>query len=83
MTATRASPNGILPAMPKGWIYYLAKGLEGLGLLVILVGVVISIQLGIGEEEGFESMRAETYGLAIGGVLFVLGWLLERSARRS
>ena len=65
--------------MKSSWVYYLAKGLEGLGLLVVLVGVVLSIQLGVGEEEGFESMKAESYGLAIGGGLFVLGWLLERS----
>ncbi len=65
--------------MQKDWIYYLAKGLQGLGLIVVLVGVVISIQLGIGEEEGLESMKAESYGLAIGGVLFFAGWLLERS----
>ena len=64
--------------MDKTWVYYLAKGLEGLGLIVVLVGVVMSIQLGIGEEEGMESMKAETYGLGIGGALFMLGWFLER-----
>jgi hypothetical protein len=62
----------------RSWLYYLAKGLEGLGLIVVLVGVVMSIQLGIGESESLESMKAESYGLAIGGGLFALGWLLER-----
>jgi len=61
------------------WVYYLAKGLEGVGLVVVLVGVLTSIRLGIGEQEGFASMRAESWGLAIGGALFALGWLLERS----
>ncbi len=65
--------------MKSPWVYYLAKGLEGLGLVVVLVGVLMSIQLGIGEEEGLESMKAESYGLAIGGGLFLLGWLLERA----
>ena len=60
-------------------MYYLAKGLEGLGLIIVLVGVVMSMQLGVGEEQGFESMKAESYGLGIGGALFVIGWLLERS----
>jgi len=66
--------------MKRAWIYYLAKGLEGLGLVIVLSGVVLSIQLGLGEEQGFESMKAESYGLAIGGALFGIGWLLDRSS---
>ena len=58
--------------MKGPWMYYLAKGLEGLGMIIVLVGVLTSIQLGIGEKEGFESMKAESYGLAIGGLLFVI-----------
>ncbi len=65
--------------MKSPWVYYLAKGLEGLGMVVVLIGVLMSIQLGIGEEEGLESMKAESYGLAIGGGLFLLGWMLERA----
>ena len=61
----------------KSWAYYLAKGLEGLGLLVILCGVLLSINLGYADE-GLESMKAESYGLVIGGVLFVIGILIER-----
>jgi len=30
-------------------------------------------------DEGLSSMRAETYGLALGGALFAVGWLLERA----
>ena len=61
------------------WLYYVAKALEGIGMIIVLVGVVMSMQLGIGESEGMESMKAESYGLAIGGALFVIGWLIERS----
>ena len=76
--ANRATAGNLRPVQ-KSWLYYLAKGLEGIGLLVVLVGVILSIQLGVGEEEGFESMKAESYGLGIGGALFAIGWLLERS----
>ncbi len=58
-------------------MYYLAKFLEGAGLVVILAGVLISINLGY-SDEGLESMKAETYGLGIGVVLFLVGLLLER-----
>jgi hypothetical protein len=60
----------------KAW-WTVAKLLEGAGLVVILAGVFISVGLGI-EEEGLASMRAEFQGLALGGALFLAGWLLER-----
>jgi hypothetical protein len=59
------------------WLYGLAKFLEGAGLVVVLVGVVMSINLGM-KDEGLESMRYESMGLLIGGVLFFMGWMLER-----
>ena len=64
--------------MQQRWIWYLAKGLEGVGMIVVLVGLVLSIQLGM-EEEGLSSMRYEGNALMIGGGLFALGWLLERA----
>ena len=64
--------------MDRRFLWYVAKALEGIGLIAVLVGVLMSISLGMGEE-GLESMKAESYGLAIGGLLFLLGWLLERS----
>jgi hypothetical protein len=64
--------------MPRSWIWYVAKGLQGLGLVIVLVGVVISMQLGFGDE-GLSSMKAEFYGLAIGGGCFVAGWMIARS----
>lgn len=56
----------------------LAKVLEGSGLLIILVGLMMSVEMGM-RDEGLSSMRAETYGLALGGALFAVGWLLERA----
>ncbi|MCB9913575.1 MAG: hypothetical protein H6828_00330 [Planctomycetes bacterium] len=65
--------------MDKRLVWKFGKLLEGIGLLVVLVGVVLSIQLGF-EEEGLASMAQEFYGLAVGGALFGAGWLLERWA---
>ena len=59
------------------WKWLLAKGLEGLGMVVVLVGLVISIQLGF-EEEGLKSMKYESYALLVGGGIFLVGLLLER-----
>jgi hypothetical protein len=59
------------------WKWLLAKGLEGLGMVVVLVGLVISIQLGF-EEEGLKSMKYESYALVAGGAIFLVGLLLER-----
>jgi hypothetical protein len=61
----------------RSGLWWLAKGLEGLGLLVVLVGVFMSISLGL-EDEGLGSMAAEMKGLVWGGGMFLAGWLLER-----
>jgi len=60
------------------WAYLAAKGMEGLGMLVVLVGLVMSIELGF-RDEGLESMRYEGYALLLGGGLFLGGWVLERA----
>ncbi len=67
----------MLFGVDKTWVYYLAKALEGLGLVVVLTGVLISVNLGYADE-GLESMKAESYGLAAGAVLFFVGMLIER-----
>ncbi len=59
-------------------LWYLAKLLEGVGMILVLVGLVMSVQLGF-EDRGLESMAYEGKGLLIGGGLFVAGWILERS----
>jgi hypothetical protein len=58
-------------------LWWLAKALEGVGMLVVLAGVFMSISLGL-EDEGLGSMAAEMKGLMWGGGLFLAGWLLER-----
>jgi hypothetical protein len=63
--------------VPRRALWWLAKGLEGVGMLLVLVGVFISISLGL-EDEGLSSMQMEMRGLAVGGGLFLLGWLIER-----
>ena len=45
----------------------------------MLVGVLISINLGF-EEEGLASMAQEFQGLMVGGGIFLAGYLLERWA---
>lgn len=58
-------------------IWWLAKILQGAGLVVVLAGVFFSMSLGF-EGEGLESMAYEFKGLFLGGVLFAAGVLLER-----
>ena len=67
--------------MKGEWIWTLGKGLEGLGLLVIGVGLMMSISLGM-NDEGLSSMKSEMYGLLVGSGLFLCGWLIERSGSR-
>jgi len=62
---------------PKKALWWLAKGLEGVGMILVLVGVFMSISLGL-EDDGLSSMRMEMQGLTVGGGLFLLGWLIER-----
>jgi hypothetical protein len=63
--------------MNKRALWWLAKVLEGAGLLVVLVGVFISISEGL-EDQGLKSMATEFQGLALGGGLFLLGVMIER-----
>ena len=64
--------------MTKRALWYLAKLLEICGMIVLLLGLLQSISLGL-EDEGLGSMASEFQGLAWGGGLFALGWLLERA----
>ena len=59
------------------WLWLLAKGLEGLGMVVVLVGLVLSVNLGF-KEEGLKSMQYESYALVGGGAIFLVGLLIER-----
>ena len=60
------------------WAWNFAKFLEGLGMVLVLVGLLMSIDMGM-EDEGLKSMKYEGLGLAWGGGIFFAGWLLERS----
>jgi hypothetical protein len=66
--------------MPRKGLWLLAKFLELAGMMVVLVGLLISIQLGL-REEGLASMKYEGTALLVGGGMFVLGWFLERGLR--
>ena len=66
------------PPSARGALWWLAKLLEGVGMVIVLVGVFWSVSLGL-EDDGLSSMAAEMKGLALGGGLFALGWMLERS----
>jgi len=63
--------------MSRDRIWVLAKLLEGVGLVVILVGMFLSMRLGF-HDEGLASMGIEFQGLFLGGALFLAGWVLER-----
>lgn len=60
----------------REFLWTLAKGLEGLGLIVVLGGLVFSVSAGM-QDEGMKSMQGEAYGLAIGGAMFFVGWVME------
>jgi len=64
--------------MNKRALWWTAKLLEGVGMVVVLVGLFISMSLGF-EDEGLKSMATEFQGLAVGGGMFLAGVLLERS----
>lgn len=63
--------------MNRNQLWWLAKVLEGVGMVIVIVGVFVSMSLGL-EDESLKSMAVEMKGLMIGGVLFFAGWLIER-----
>lgn len=67
--------------MGSSRIFLLGKALQALGLIVILVGVVVSIGLGR-MEQGLESMWVELQALLAGVLLFAAGTFLLRLGGR-
>ena len=49
---------------------YAGKLLELIGMIIVLVGFLYGIQ--------FSLIRFELSALAIGGAVFVVGWLIEK-----
>jgi hypothetical protein len=64
----------------KRGLWYVAKFLEGAGLVLVLAGLAYSVGYGLAEE-GLASMKVEMLGLAVGGGLFLAGLGLERAAK--
>lgn len=60
-------------------LWKLGKALEGLGMVIVLAGVLVSIDLGL-REESLKSMGIEFQALAVGMGFFLSGYLLERWA---
>ena len=63
--------------MSKQHLWMLAKALEGLGLVVVLIGLVLSVELGF-RDEGMSSQYAELIALFVGLALFATGFVIER-----
>ncbi|MBM3989549.1 MAG: hypothetical protein FJ298_00930 [Planctomycetes bacterium] len=64
--------------MSKDKLWWLAKVLEGVGMVIVLLGVFVSMSEGF-EGRGLESMAHEFQGLFVGGGLFLVGVLIERA----
>ncbi len=62
----------------KKSLWTVAKLLEGIGLIIVLVGLTQSISLGM-NDDGLGSMTSEFRGLGVGGGIFIIGVLLERA----
>lgn len=59
-------------------VWRLAKALQAVGLIAVLVGLLLSVDAGM-RDESLESQRMELLGLMLGGGVFVAGWVLERA----
>ena len=57
--------------------YLAGKSLEMVGMLVVL-GALIA---GMGLADGRASMGKEMFLLGAGGIVFTMGWLLEKGGR--
>jgi len=55
-------------------LWYLAKALQVLGLLIVLVGILTGLSNPLGDAE----FRAETRSAIVGVVVFGVGWLIEK-----
>lgn len=54
--------------------WFIAKALQALGLIVVLVGILTGLSNPLGDAE----FRAETRNAIVGVVVFGVGWLIEK-----
>jgi hypothetical protein len=66
----------------KGARWGLGRILQASGMGILLIGIFESLFVGFQESESLRSMSIEFTYLGIGGVLFLVGLLLERVGRR-
>jgi len=59
-------------------VWKLGRAMQGIGLIVVLGGVLMSVDAGM-RDEGLKSQRAELMGLALGGGLFLAGWVVTNA----
>lgn len=62
----------------RSGLWWVAKVLEAVGLVLVLVGLSMSMKLGLVEKDSLGSMMYEMRGLMAGGLLFAIGYLIER-----
>ncbi len=65
--------QGSEPLLKRAF-WYIAKALQALGLIIVLVGILTGLSNPLGDAE----FRAETRSAIIGVVVFGVGWLIEK-----
>lgn len=60
------------------FVWQLGRLMQATGLIVVLVGVLMSVDAGM-RDQSLESQRMELMGLLLGGGLFIAGWVVTRS----
>jgi hypothetical protein len=76
-------PSEVTVTTVKNTIYHIGRFLQVVGLTVVLVGVALSIDVGLREKESLHSMAVEFRYLAAGGAAFAAGYLLCRISARA
>lgn len=64
-------------------LWAFGRALQVLGMGITLVGLLLSIEVGLIEKESLHSMAIEFRYLGVGGACFVIGLLLLRFSSRS
>ncbi len=59
-------------------VWQIGRLMQGIGLVVVLAGVLMSVDAGM-QDESLKSQRMELMGLLLGGGLFIAGWVVTRT----